>query len=79
MSDKHVVKLQGEKMVVPRAWCGVPIEVHEWKFSDAQHAILSVDQGRTTRPCYDCMVAIGLVMQRFFNEIDEQPEVNDEN
>ncbi len=39
------------------AWCGVALDLHEWYFVDAAHALRSVDRTRV-QPCPRCLAAI---------------------
>lgn len=39
-------------------WCGAQLETFDWTFMDAQHALLSIEQGSLVEPCDKCLAAI---------------------
>ncbi|MEP8883471.1 hypothetical protein ABKV35_00055 [Enterobacter kobei] len=39
-------------------WCGHRPHFSDWLFQDAQHALLSIEQGSLQVPCKKCMAAI---------------------
>ncbi|BBK09322.1 hypothetical protein [Klebsiella phage 05F01] len=60
MMSKHIIKydwINGVKLKHHEiiTWCGAE---PGWLFQDAQHAILSVEQGSRVLPCKECMKSI---------------------
>ena len=39
-------------------WCGHAPQFSDWLFQDAQHALLSIEQGSLQVPCKKCLAAI---------------------
>ncbi|KXL18467.1 hypothetical protein AXH19_02510 [Escherichia coli] len=39
-------------------WCGHKPQFSDWLFQDAQHALLSIEQGSLQVPCKKCLAAI---------------------
>ncbi|MGM5670077.1 hypothetical protein [Enterobacter cloacae] len=60
---KHIIKfpLENNKK---ESWCGAVISPTEWAFEDAQHALLSIEQGSLVQPCKECLKAIVKVAQQ---------------
>ena len=61
--SKHVIKYEyrdGERLARHdvETWCGRSPKFAEWLFQDAQHAILSIEQGSLNQPCKLCIKAI---------------------
>ena len=60
---KHIVKYDykdGVKLAKHEreTWCGHNPEWTDWLFQDAQHALLSIEQGSLQAPCKECLKAI---------------------
>ncbi len=67
----HIIKYDhddGKKL--PRhkriTWCGR--KPNNWSFQDAQHALLSLDQGQLAQPCRSCLMKMKLVINAELNE-----------
>ena len=66
MSDnliRHIIKYDWKDGVkLPphqiETWCGHQPKCGEWLFQDAQHALLSIEQGSLQVPCKNCLAAI---------------------
>ena len=66
MSDnfiRHIIKYDWKDGVkLPphqtETWCGHQPKCGEWLFQDAQHALLSIEQGSLQVPCKRCLAAI---------------------
>lgn len=61
--SKHVIKYEyrdGKRLARHdvETWCGHIPKFAEWLFQDAQHAILSIEQGLLNQPCKQCIKAI---------------------
>lgn len=61
MMSKHIVKYEWNDGVKLKdyeivTWCGE--KPQHWMFLDAQHAILSIEQGSYVLPCKKCIEAI---------------------
>lgn len=59
----------GMKLTNPTSWCGKSLAAMEWKFQDAQHAILSVEQNSLVVPCSKCMENIAKVVDGFVEKV----------
>ncbi len=60
---KHIIKYdyrEGVKLHKHEieTWCGHRPGSFEWLFQDAQHALLSIEQGTLLVPCNNCLAAI---------------------
>ncbi|EOW7592847.1 hypothetical protein ACOE72_000784 [Escherichia coli] len=60
---KHIIKFayrDGVKLLPHQVetWCGHQPIQFEWLFQDAQHALLSIEQGTLLVPCKNCLAAI---------------------
>jgi len=60
---RHIIKYDWKDGVkLPRCeiqlWCGHKPGYGEWLFQDAQHALLSIEQGSLQVPCKRCLAAI---------------------
>ncbi|HGF4741566.1 TPA: hypothetical protein ACF35F_001064, partial [Escherichia coli] len=61
--SKHIIKYDyREGVKLPKheieTWCGHRPGSFEWLFQDAQHALLSIEQGALLVPCKNCLAAI---------------------
>lgn len=61
--SKHVIKYEyrdGKRLARHdvETWCGHSPKFAEWLFQDAQHAILSIEQGSLNQPCKRCIKVI---------------------
>ncbi|HHA1204606.1 hypothetical protein V6183_04145 [Enterobacter hormaechei] len=61
--SKHIIKYEyrdGVKLAKPEieTWCGHAPKFSDWLFQDAQHALLSIEQGSLQVPCKNCLAAI---------------------
>ncbi|EBD4403630.1 hypothetical protein CU481_12100 [Salmonella enterica] len=61
--SKHIIKYDyREGVKLPKheieTWCGHRPGSSEWLFQDAQHALLSIEQGTLLVPCKNCLAAI---------------------
>lgn len=57
--QKHVIRTDE----YGPAWCGQGISL-EWRFQDAEHAILAVAQGQRLQPCPACVDALMAQLRR---------------
>nr|DAH73744.1 MAG TPA: hypothetical protein [Caudoviricetes sp.] len=60
---KHIIKYEycnGVKLAKHEieTWCGYAPQFSDWLFLDAQHALLSIEQGSLQVPCKKCLAAI---------------------
>lgn len=60
---KHIIKFPLENNKKD-SWCGAVISPTEWALEDAQHALLSIEQGSLVQPCKECLKAIVKVAQQ---------------
>lgn len=61
--SKHIIKYDyrdGAKLAKHEieTWCGHVPQFSDWLFQDAQHALLSIEQGTLLVPCKNCLAAI---------------------
>ncbi|XYV36921.1 hypothetical protein ACQCOG_17305 [Escherichia coli] len=61
--SKHIIKYDyrdGAKLAKHEmeTWCGHVPQFSDWLFQDAQHALLSIEQGSFQVPCKNCLAAI---------------------
>lgn len=61
--SKHIIKYdyrEGVKLAKYeiQTWCGAQLETFDWTFMDAQHALLSIEQGSLIVPCKNCLAVI---------------------
>lgn len=61
--SKHIIKYDhrdGVKLSKheTETWCGHAPQFSDWLFQDAQHALLSIEQGSLQVPCKKCLAAI---------------------
>ncbi|HCR0385310.1 TPA: hypothetical protein OMS42_002060 [Enterobacter kobei] len=61
--SKHIIKYDhrdGIKLAKheTETWCGHKPQFSDWLFQDAQHALLSIEQGSLQVPCKKCLSAI---------------------
>ncbi|EQA3413047.1 hypothetical protein ACX1JN_000690 [Cronobacter sakazakii] len=61
--SKHIIKYDhrdGVKLAKheTETWCGHKPQFSDWLFQDAQHALLSIDQGSLQVPCNKRLAAI---------------------
>ncbi|MDF3570895.1 hypothetical protein [Enterobacter cloacae] len=67
--SKHIIKYDhrdGVKLAKheTETWCGHKPQFSDWLFQDAQHALLSIEQGSLLVPCKKCLKAIVKVAQQ---------------
>ncbi|HHG9578737.1 hypothetical protein [Citrobacter sp. Cf101] len=67
--SKHIIKYDyrdGVKLAKHEidTWCGHGTQASDWLFQDAQHALLSIEQGSLQVPCKKCLEAIVKVAQQ---------------
>jgi len=63
--QQHIIKYEyrdGEKLKIPETWCGAV--AGKWCFLDAQHALLSIEQGSLISPCSKCLEKIILLAEK---------------
>ncbi|QGZ13272.1 hypothetical protein PP410_gp55 [Vibrio phage NF] len=65
MESRHIIKYEyenGKKLRRSKRviWCGVDAGKlgFDFVFQDAQHALLSIEQGQLVRPCKNCLKEI---------------------
>lgn len=51
---KHIIKFTAENNKKD-GWCGAVISPTEWAFEDAQHALLSIEDGSGISVCIECL------------------------
>lgn len=54
---KHIIKVPAENNK-KESWCGAVISPMEWAFEDAQHALLSIEDGSGISVCIECLKSI---------------------
>lgn len=67
--SQHVTKWthrDGKKLPVNLSWCGRELHAFDWAFTDAQHALLSLEAGDRLLPCKKCLKAIRRVLDTAF-------------
>lgn len=70
--SKHIIKYDyrdGVKLAKheTETWCGHAPQFSDWLFHDAQHALLSIEQGSLQLPCKKCLAEIIKTAQKEVN------------